>query len=134
MRVRGVIVVERISGDDIRVMIARYKNRRLRHRIYQSALKGELNAIIDKAREYGVPVLMVDPRNTPKICPIHNASIEYGENRIGICSKGDDRWHREAVALINIYFKALEALYEGYAQKGFGDPSIDGSPMPLSSL
>ena len=28
LRMRGVIVVERISGDDIRVMIARYKNRR----------------------------------------------------------------------------------------------------------
>jgi putative transposase len=47
-------------------------------------LKGELNAIIDKAREYGVPVLMVDPRNKSKICPIHNAPIEYGEDRIGI--------------------------------------------------
>jgi transposase len=82
-------------------MIARYGDRQLRHRIYQSALKGELNAIIDKAREYGVPVLMVDPRNTSKICPIHNASIEYGEDRIGICSKGGERWHREVVALIN---------------------------------
>jgi IS605 OrfB family transposase len=53
MRMRGVIAIERISGDDIRVMIARYRNRQLRHRIYQSALKGELNAIIDKAKEYG---------------------------------------------------------------------------------
>ena len=26
-----------------------------------------------------------------------------------------------------------EALYEGYAQKGFVDPSIDGSPVPLGS-
>jgi hypothetical protein len=26
-----------------------------------------------------------------------------------------------------------EALYEGYAQKGFGDPGIDGNPMPLGS-
>jgi IS605 OrfB family transposase len=120
LRTRGVIVIQRISGDDIRVMIARYRNRRLRHRIYQSALKGELNAIIDKAREYGVPVLMVDPRNTSKICPIHNASIEYGEDRIGICSKGGERWHREVAALINIYLKALEALYEGPAKKGFG--------------
>jgi IS605 OrfB family transposase len=134
MRVRGVIVVERISRDDIRIMIARYKNRRLRHRIYQSALKGELNAIIDKAREYSVPVLMVDPRNTSKICPIHKAPMEYGEDRIGICSKGGERWHREVVALINLYFKALEALYEGNAQKGFGFLSIDGNPMPLSSL
>jgi hypothetical protein len=114
-------------------MIARYRDRQLRHRIYQSALKGELNAIIDKAREYGVPVLMVDPRNTSKICSIHNALIEYGEDRIGICSKGDERWHREVVALINIYFKALEALYEGIAQKGFGVSTLDGSPMPLGS-
>jgi hypothetical protein len=26
-----------------------------------------------------------------------------------------------------------EALCEGSAQKGFGDPSLDGSPMPLGS-
>jgi len=57
-------------------MIARYRDRQLRHRIYQNALKGELNAIIDKAREYSVPVLMVDPRNTSKICQIHRAVIE----------------------------------------------------------
>jgi len=119
LRMRGVIVIERISGDDIRVMIARYKNKQLRHRIYQSALKGELNTIIDKAREYGMPVLMVDPRNTSKICPIHKTVIEYGEDRIGVCSKGGERWHREVAALINIYLKALEALYEGNAQKGF---------------
>jgi IS605 OrfB family transposase len=131
LRTRGVIVIERISGEDIRVMIARYRNKQLRHRIYQSALKGELNAIIDKAREYGVPVLMVDPRNISKICPIHKAVIEYGEDRIGVCSKGGKRWHREVVALINIYLKALEALHEGYAQKGFGVSSLDGSPVPL---
>jgi putative transposase len=133
MRMRGVIVIERISGEDIRVMISRYKNKQLRYRIYQSALKDELNAIINKAREYGVPVLMVDPRNTSKTCPIHNAVIEYG--RIGVCSKGGEKWHREAVALINIYFKALEALYEGPAQKGFGVPglALDGSPVPLGS-
>jgi putative transposase len=132
-RIRGVIVIERISREDIRVMIPRYRNKQLRHRIYQSALKGELNAIIDKAREYGVPVLMVDPRNTSKICPIHNAPIEYGEDRIGICSKGGEKWHREVVALINIYLKALEALYEGNAQKGFWVSSLDGSTVPLGS-
>jgi len=133
MMTRGVIIVKRISGDDIRVMIARYKNKQLRRRIYQSALKGGLNAIIDKAREYSVPVLIVDPRNTSKICPIHKATIEYGEDRIGVCSKGGERWHREVVALINIYLKTLEALYEGSAQRGFGVLSIDGSPFPLGS-
>jgi putative transposase len=77
--------------------------------------------------------MMVDPRNTSKICQIHKAIIEYGEDRIGICNKGGERLHREVAALINLYLKALEALYEGYAQKGFGDPSLDGSPFPLGS-
>jgi len=90
LRMRGVMAIERISGNDIRVMIARYRNRRLRHRIYQSALKGELNAIIGKAREYSVPALLVDPRNTSKTCPLHRVTIEYGEDRIGICSKGGE--------------------------------------------
>ena len=76
---------------------------------------------------------MVDPRNTSKICQIHKATIEYGETRIGICSKGGERWHREVVALINLYFKALEALYEGNAQKDFGVSILDGSPIPLGS-
>jgi hypothetical protein len=35
--------------------------------------------------------------------------------------------------LINIYLKALEALYEGSAQKGFGVPILDGSTVPLGS-
>ncbi len=134
LRVRGVIVVERISGDDVRVMIVRFKDRQLRHRIYQSALKGEINEIIDKAREYGVPVLMVDPENTSKECPIHKAPIKYERDRIGVCSKGGEMWHREVVALINIYLRGLEALNEGYAQKGFESLNIDGSPLqPLGS-
>ena len=67
-----------------------------------------------------MPVLMIDPGNTSKICSIHNAPIEYGGNRIGICSKGDERWHREVVALLNIFLWGLEALYEGDAQKDSG--------------
>ncbi len=35
--------------------------------------------------------------------------------------------------MFNIYLKALKALYEGNAQKGFGVSSLalDGSPVPL---
>ncbi|MDT7887533.1 MAG: hypothetical protein RQ885_00985 [Desulfurococcales archaeon] len=37
--------------------------------------------------------------------------------------------------MINIYLKALEALYEGYAQKGFWFLSLDldGSTVPLGT-
>jgi hypothetical protein len=54
--------------------------------------------------------------------------------RIGVCSKGGENIEK-VVALINIYFKALEALYEGYAQKGLVlILDLDGSPFPLGSL
>ena len=33
--------------------------------------------------------------------------------------------------MINIYFKALEALDEGYAQKGFDVSTLDGIPFLL---
>ncbi|MDT7888748.1 MAG: IS200/IS605 family accessory protein TnpB-related protein [Desulfurococcales archaeon] len=101
LRMRGAIVIERISGEDIRIMISRYRNRQLRHRIYQSALKRELNTIIDKAREYGVPVPMVNPRNTSKTCPIHNALIEYRKDRRGICNKGGERRHRDLFSFVH---------------------------------
>jgi putative transposase len=48
---------------------------------------------------------MMDASNTSKICPIHKAVIEYGEDRIGVYSKGGERWHREVVSLINIYLR-----------------------------
>jgi transposase len=83
-------------------------------------LKGELNAIIDKAREYGVPVLMVDFRNTSKICLIHRAVIEYGEDRVGICSKGGEKWHREVAALINIYLKPLKPCMRAMPRRASG--------------
>jgi len=38
-----------------------------------------------------MPVFMVDPRDASEICPIHNALIEYGEDRIGVCSKGGEK-------------------------------------------
>ncbi|MDT7887415.1 MAG: hypothetical protein RQ885_00385 [Desulfurococcales archaeon] len=38
-------------------MIVRYRNKQLRHRISQSALKGELNTIIDHNNRQGKGVL-----------------------------------------------------------------------------
>ena len=52
LRMRVVIVIERITGEDIGIMIARYRNKQLRYRIYRSALKGELSAVIDTEYQY----------------------------------------------------------------------------------
>jgi hypothetical protein len=38
------------------------------------------------------------------------------------------------VALINLYFKVLEVLDEGNAQKGFGVSILEESPVLLGSI
>jgi len=75
-------------------MIKRMKDKQLRHRIFQASFRGIQEAIEEKVREYDVPVICLDPKNTSKLCPIHGASITYNNgSRIGKCPKGEELWH-----------------------------------------
>ena len=79
------------------------------------------NFITEKAREFGAPVILVNPSHTFTICPVHGTKIVYqpdGSNapRVGVCEKGREKWHRDVVALYNL-------------RKRAGDVS----PVPLGS-
>jgi len=106
-RRQAAIVLERLGKEPAKGMIERIKDPQLRHRVFQAAFKGMQRAIEEKAREYGVPVIYVDPRNTSRTCPIHGAEIIYGRDRHGTCSKGGETWHRDAVACYNLLLRAL---------------------------
>ncbi len=67
------------------LMISRIENEQLRHRIFQASFKG-----VQKAKEYGVPLIYVDPSYTSKLCPT-----------------GGEKWHRDVAACFNILYKAL---------------------------
>ena len=113
-------------------MVKRIRDRQLRHRIFQASFKGIQKAIIEKARESGVPVVYVGPRNTSKLCPIHNAPINYNNSsRIGRCSKGGEPWHRDVVATWNLYFKTLRG--DGSHAPSPAGHDLEGSPAPLGS-
>ncbi len=126
------IVLEKLGKKPANDMIAKIKDKQLRHRIFQASFKGTQNAIEEKAKEYGVPVIYVDPKNTSKLCPIHIAPIIYDNgSRKGKCSKGGEPWHRDVVACWNLLFRALR-------DDGSHAPSpvgldVDGSPVPLGS-
>jgi len=77
-RRQAAIVLERLGKEPAKNMMERIKDPQLRYRIFQAAFKGMQRAVEEKAREYGVPVIYVDPRNTSKVCPIHGAEIVYG--------------------------------------------------------
>jgi IS605 OrfB family transposase len=126
------IVLERLGKSPAKEMINHVKDDQLRHRIYQASFKGVQRAIEEKAREHGVPVIYVNPRNTSKMCPVHDARIIYSNGgRIGKCSKGGELWHRDVVACYNLLLKAR--LGNGSSAPSLGGLSLDGSPMPLGS-
>jgi len=130
-RRQAAIVLERLGKEPASHMIERIKNPQLRHRIYQAALKGVQRAIEEKAREYGVPVIYVDPRNTSRVCPIHGAEIVYGRNRHGVCSKGGETWHRDVAACYNLLLRALGGDGGSAPSSLRAFVAVDGGPVPL---
>ncbi|OYT51216.1 MAG: transposase [Desulfurococcales archaeon ex4484_204] len=127
------IVLEKLGKHVASNMIKRIKDKQLRHRIFQASFRGIQRAVEGKAREYGVPVVYVDPRNTSKLCPAHNAPITYSNgSRIGRCSIGGELWHRDVVACWNLLLKALRG--DGsYAPNSVGYLLIDVSRIPFGT-
>jgi IS605 OrfB family transposase len=126
------VVLERLGKNPAKDMINHVKDDQLRHRIYQASFKGVQKAIEEKAREHGAPVIYVNPRNTSKICPIHNTRIIYNNgSRIGRCSKGGEHWHRDVVACYNLLLRAR--LGNGSSAPSPGGLVVDGSHIPLGS-
>jgi len=118
---RSAIILEDLPKRVPEHMVKDVKDKQLRLRIYRSAFSSMKNFIIEKAREFGVPVVLVNPAHTSTICPVHGLKIIYqpdGSNapRVGVCEKGREKWHRDVVALYNL-------------RKRAGDVS----PMPLGS-
>jgi transposase len=88
-------------------------------------------AIEEKAKEYGVPVIRTNPRNTSRVCPMHGAEIIYsGRDRRGTCSEGGEVWHRNAVAYHNLLSRALGGD-GGDAPSRLRLVPVDGGPVPL---
>ncbi len=130
-RRQAAIVLERLGKEPAKGMIEHIRDPQLRHRVFQAAFKGVQRAIEEKAREYGVPVIYVDPRNTSRTCPIHGAEIVYGRDRHGACSKGGETWHRDVVACYNLLLRALGGDGGSAPSRKRALVAVDGGPVPL---
>ncbi|WP_061980403.1 RNA-guided endonuclease InsQ/TnpB family protein [Sulfolobus acidocaldarius] len=71
------IVLEDLPKNTPEKMVQDIKDKQLRDRIYKSAFASLKNAIVEKAKEFGVPVLLVNPAYTSSVCPIHECKIIY---------------------------------------------------------
>jgi len=132
---RCAIVLENLGDTPAEDMIEGIRDDQLRHRVFQASFKGIQEAIVEKAREHGVPVIYVDPRNTSRTCPVHKSRITYSNgSRIGRCRRGGELWHRDVVAVWNLLLRARRTrLGNGSTAPSLGGPTLDGSPMPLGS-
>jgi len=131
------IVLERLGRNPGRGMIRGVRDPELRHRIYQAAFKGIQREIEEKAREWGVPVLYINPKNTSKVCPIHGTKIKYNsKTRRGKCPVGGEVWHRDVAAVWNLLLRARgdgsTAPSPGPRRGAVRGPAY-GSPVPLGS-
>jgi len=125
------IVMEKLGKKPAEQMVTRINDDQLRHRIFQASFKGVQKAIEEKAREYGVPVIYVNPKNTSKLCPIHGSEIAYeNTSRVGKCRRGE-MWHRDVVAAWNLFLRALRG--DGSSAPSPAELPVDGSPVPLGS-
>ena len=115
------IVLEKLGKKPANNMVKGIRDKQLHHRIFQASFRGIQRAVREKAREHGVPIIYVNPKNTSKLCPLHGVLIVYDNvSRVGGCSKGGERWHRDVVACWNLLLRALR-----------GDGSDAPSPVGL---
>jgi len=126
------IAMEKLRKKPAENMIKKVKDKQLRHRIHQASFRGVQRAVEEKAKEHGVPVVYVNPRNTSRLCPAHGALISYSNSpRIGTCSTGGEKWHRDAAACFNLFLKALGSNGgNALSCPGF---KLDGSHVPFGS-
>ncbi|MQL56057.1 IS200/IS605 family element transposase accessory protein TnpB [Acidianus ambivalens] len=126
---RSAIVLEDLPRRTPEHMVKDVKDSQLRLRIYRSAFSSMKNFIIEKAREFGVPVVLVNPSYTSTVCPVHGCKIAYqpdGGNapRVGVCEKGEEKWHRDVVALYNLTKRAGDVSPVPLGSKESHDPYV----------
>ena len=135
----SAIVLEDLPRRAPEHMIKDVKDSQLRLRIYRAAFSSMKNVIIEKAREFGVPVVLVNPSHTSTVCPIHGAKIVYQLDggdapRVGVCEKGKERWHRDVVALYNLARKAGDVSPVQLGSKESHDPPTVSRWLRAKSL
>jgi len=103
----AVIITEELGKNPQEEMISKKKvgKRELRHRIKQTPFKKLIRAVEDKARETGSVVVYVSPYRNSKVCPIHFAKLENGDDwHVLRCPHGHVV-DRDAAAVLNMLWK-----------------------------
>ncbi len=105
----AVIITEELGKNPQEEMIGVEKKkvgkRELRHRIKQTPFKKLISAVEEKARETGSVVVYVSSYRNSKVCPIHFAKLENGDDwHVSRCPHGHVV-DRDVAAVLNMLWK-----------------------------
>jgi putative transposase len=103
---------ERVNSksDAIAWKFSMFAYRRLQH------------SIISKALEYGIPIIVVDPRNTSSTCPRCGEKLVY-IHRLAVCERCGFKADRDSLGAMNIWLRALQA-YAGVPGSPLSAPAV----------
>ena len=82
------------------------------------------HSVISKALEYGVPIVVVDPRSTSSTCPRCGEKLVY-IYRLAVCRRCGFKADRDSVGAVNIWLRALQA-YAGVPGSLLSTPAAKG--------
>jgi IS605 OrfB family transposase len=100
----AVIITEELGKNPQEEMIGK-KKRELRHRIKQTPFRKILRAVEDKAAEGGSAVFYVSSFRNSKVCPIHFAKLENGDDWHALHCPHGHAVDRDAAAVLNMLWK-----------------------------
>ena len=119
---QAALVLERLNGMKGRLNIA---SKKMRQRLLNYWSIMTFHRILEvKCKEYGVPIVFVDPKDTSKSCPVCGAYLRGQDRKCPSCGLS-----RHYVAAINIAHRGLEK-FPSLAGLGQG---LMGNPRSLPS-
>jgi len=80
-------------------------------------------AMVAKAIEYNVPILLANPRGTPSTCPRCSAKLSY-THRLGTCSRCGFIADRDRIGAMNIWLRFIHA-YAGEPGSPLSAPAVN---------
>ena len=128
---QAALVLENLKGLKPKISLEQ-ASRRMRQRLLNYWSIMSFHRILDvKCREYGVPIVFVDPNGTSKSCPKCGGSLRGQDKRCPTCGLS-----RHYVAAINIACRGIERFpsLSGLGQGFVGDPCSLSSGGKVSGM
>lgn len=104
----AAIVVEDLGKFFSQRIAMKTRNMKQRHKLHNISAKRFLFYLEEKAKEYGIPVIKVDPAYSSSLCPYCDSLLDEDamRPRVKICNNCGFKADRDVIAVLNLLNRA----------------------------